>query len=65
MAEPAARCGHVAAAFENKVYVWGGRRGSSVSHDGSDKTEITRGVNILDVNVSIINIIDIIVSVNN
>ena len=52
MAEPAARCGHVAAAVDDKVYLWGGRRGLVVSHDGRDKAEIRCGVNILDVNVS-------------
>ena len=53
MAEPAARCGHVAAAVEDKVYVWGGRRGRIVFHDDPDRAEIRYGVDILDVNVSI------------
>ena len=51
--EPAARFGHVAAAVEDKVYVWGGRRGDAgVSHDGPDKTDIILKVDILDVKVS-------------
>ena len=53
--EPAARRGHVAAAVEDKVYVWGGRRRRSqfteVSHDGPDKTTIILTVDILDVKV--------------
>ena len=52
MYEPAARRGHVAAAVEDKVYVWGGRSGyTQVSHDGPDKTEIILKVDILDVKV--------------
>ena len=50
--EPAARRGHVAAAVENKVYVWGGRDGD-VSHDGPDKADIILKVDILDVKVRI------------
>ena len=50
--EPAARRGHVAAVVVGKVYVWGGYRGLTVSHDGSDKTSITFKVDILDVKVS-------------
>ena len=40
--EPAARLGHVVAAVEDKVYVWGGHSGrrTEVSHDGPDKTNI-------------------------
>ena len=51
--EPAARYGHVAAAVEDKVYVWGGWVGYQlpVSHDGPDKTNIILKVNILDVKV--------------
>ena len=57
----AARRGHVAAAVEDKVYVWGGRSGirafsygsgyTEVSHDGPDKTDIILTVDILDVKV--------------
>ena len=44
--------GHVAAAVEDKVYVWGGRIGRRwVSHDGPDKTDIILKVDILDVKV--------------
>ena len=51
--EPAARCGHVAAAVEDKVYVWGGDSSvyADVSHDGPDKTTIILKVDILDVKV--------------
>ena len=50
--EPAARWGHVAAAVEDKVYVWGGRSGyTEVSHDGPDKTDIVLKIDILDVKV--------------
>ena len=48
--EPAARLGHVAAAVEEKVYVWGGWN-RSISHDGPDKTHIIHKVDILDVKV--------------
>ena len=50
--EPVVRRGHVAAAVEDKVYVWGGRIGyTKVSHDGPDKTDIILKVDILDVKV--------------
>ena len=50
--EPAARWGHVAAAVEDKVYVWGGfSECSFVSHDGPDRTDIILEVDILDVKV--------------
>ena len=50
--EPAARWGHVAAAVQDKVYVWGGRSGYTVvSHDGPDKTAIILTVDILDMKV--------------
>ena len=51
--EPVVRRGHVAAAVEDKVYVWGGWSGRSrrVSHDGPDKTDIILKVDILDVKV--------------
>ena len=53
--EPAARYAHVAAAVEDKVYVWGGLRSgfvfTEVSHDGPDKTAIIFKVDILDVKV--------------
>ena len=50
----AARCDHVAAGVEGKVYVWGGfiTYDGKVSHDGPDKTEIIFSVDILDVKVS-------------
>ena len=54
--EPAARLGHVAAAVEDKVYVWGGRTligHTEVSHNGLDKTDIILKVDILDVKVRI------------
>ena len=47
------RGGHVAAAVEDKVYVWGGWSGYKVSHDGPDKTDISFKVDILDVKVRI------------
>ena len=47
--EPAERSGHVSAAVEDKVYVWGGY--NDVSHDGPDKTAIILTVDILDVKV--------------
>ena len=58
--EPAARSAHVAAAVEDKVYVWGGAKQSQyaykeVSHDGPDKTAIILKVDILDAKVSLIN----------
>ena len=50
--EPAARWGHVAAAVQDKVYVWGGSIGyNEFSHDGPDKTDIILTVDILDVKV--------------
>ena len=49
--EPAVRFGHVAAAVEDKVYVWGGGGLYAVSHDGPDKTDIILKVDILDVKV--------------
>ena len=52
--EPAVRHGHVAAAVEDKVYVWGGYRYRymNVSRAGSDKNDIFK-VDILDVKVRI------------
>ena len=47
------RGGHVAAAVEDKVYVWGGWSGYKVSHDGPDKTDVSFKVDILDVKVRI------------
>ena len=50
--EPAARYGHVAAAIEGKLYVWGGlRRDFSAVHDGPEKTAITSVVDVLDLQV--------------
>ena len=54
MAEPSARCGHVAAGVEGKVYVWGSFIGHQVSHNGPDKAEIISSVDILDVKVSLV-----------
>ena len=54
MAEPSARCGHVAAGVEGKVYVWGGLRRNHASHNGPDKAEIISSVDILDVKVSLV-----------
>ena len=52
--EPAPRYGHVAAAVEGKLYVWGGmRRGLPLVHDGPKKTAITSVVDILDPQVKI------------
>ena len=47
--EPEERPGHVAAAVENKVYVWGGY--GAASHDDPDKTDFVLKVDILDVKV--------------
>ena len=50
--EPAARYGHVAAAVEDKLYVWGGwRRDSPVVHDGPAKTALISVVDVLDLEV--------------
>ena len=47
--EPAPRYGHVAAAVENKFYVWGGfRRDLPDIHDGPAKVAITSVVDVLD-----------------
>ena len=47
--EPEARYGHVAAAVEGKLYVWGGiRRDSPFVHDGPEKIAITAMVDVLD-----------------
>ena len=53
--QPAARFGHVAAAIEGKLYVWGGvRRDLPAVHDGPEKTAITSVVDVLDLQVSFI-----------
>ena len=50
--EPAPRYGHVAAAVEGKLYVWGGmRRDWPFIHDGPAKTAITSVVDVLDLQV--------------
>lgn len=50
--EPAARWGHVAAAVEDKLYVWGGtRKDSHEVHDGPAKTALTSVVDVLDLQV--------------
>ena len=47
------RLGHVAAAVEGKLYVWGGMgRDSSALHDGLEKTAITSVVDVLDLQVN-------------
>ena len=48
--EPAVRYGHVAAAVEDKLFVWGGWNEYTVSHDSPGKTDILK-VDILDVKV--------------
>ena len=51
--EPAPRYGHVAAAVEGKLYVWGGkRRDLPAVHDGPAKTGITSVVDVLDPQVN-------------
>ena len=53
--EPAPRYGHVAAAVDGNLYVWGGvRRDMPAVHDGSKKTAITSVVDVLDPQVKII-----------
>ena len=50
--EPPPRYAHVAAAVENKLYVWGGiRRDLPTVHDGPEKTAITSVVEVLDLQV--------------
>ena len=50
--EPAPRYAHVAAAVENKLYVWGGtRRDFLFDHDGPQKTAFTSVVDVLDLQV--------------
>ena len=47
--EPAPRSGHVAAAVEGKLYVWGGvRRDLPAVHDDPAKTAITSVVDVLN-----------------
>ena len=47
--EPAPRYGHVAAAVDGKLYLWGGlRRDLPEIHDGPAKTAITSVVDVLD-----------------
>ena len=46
---PPARCGHVAVAVEDKLYVWGGlTRDLPEIHDGPAKTAFTSVVYVLD-----------------
>ena len=50
--KPPPRWGHVAAAVEGKLYVWGGyRRDWPAVHDGPTKTAFTSVVDVLDVQV--------------
>ena len=49
LSEPATRYGHVAAAVNGKLYLWGGmRRDFPEIHSGSSKTALTTVVDILD-----------------
>ena len=51
--EPVARFGHLAAAVESKLYVWGGVRSEfPVVHDGPDKIAFASLVDVLDLKVS-------------
>ena len=51
--EPAARWGHLAAAVEHNLYLWGGwRRDIPAVHDGPTKTSHTSVVDILDLQVN-------------
>ena len=53
--KPVPRWGHVAAAVEGKLYVWGGlRRDLPAVHDGLTKIAVTSVVDILDPQVIII-----------
>ena len=52
--EPVPRCGHVAAAVEQKLFLWGGmRKDLPAVHDGPTKTAITSVVDVLDLQVKI------------
>ena len=52
--EPVPRYGHVAAAVEQKLYLWGGlRRDLPAVHDGPTKTAITSVVDVLDLQVKL------------
>ena len=56
--EPAPRWAHVAAAVDDKLYVWGGlRRYLSFVHDGPAKTDITSVVDVLDPQVNLITVL--------
>ena len=47
--EPSARFGHVAAAVNGKLYLWGGMRSYlSAIHDGPSKTTLMSVVDVLD-----------------
>ena len=51
--EPAPRFGHIAAAVEGKLVLWGGiRRDGPKVHDGPTKTAFTSVVDVLDVQVN-------------
>ena len=50
--EPAPRWGHVAAAIEQKLYLWGGmRRDLPAVHDDPAKRVLTDVVDVLDLQV--------------
>ena len=54
--EPAPRWGHVAAAVDGKLYLWGGtRRDLPAIHNDPQKTAITSVVDVLDPQVRLIN----------
>jgi len=51
--EPAPCSGHVAAAVEQKLYLWGGMRRDWLEvHDGPAKTAVTSVVDVLDLQVN-------------
>ena len=50
--EPAPRYGHLAAAVEGKLYMWGGlRKDFPKVHDGPTKVALTSVVDVLDLQV--------------
>ena len=52
--EPVPRYGHVAAAIEGKLYLWGGmRRDFPAVHDSPERTTLTSVVDVLDLQVKI------------
>ena len=52
--EPAPRYGHLAAAVEGKLVLWGGfRKDWPFVHDGPAKTAFTSVVDVLDIQVKV------------